>query len=79
MDSGGRGRAGQPVLIGRRAQPEMFVPDTAGDFFPVNQWAGGGGGVTQNIYTSSPITPRSARQIELEAARRQRTAIARLA
>jgi hypothetical protein len=79
-DEGGRGRRGQPVLIGRRVQPEMFVPDGPGEFFPAEQWMGrSGGGVTQNIYTSSPITPRSARQIELEAARRQRMAVARLA
>jgi hypothetical protein len=78
-DEGGRGKGGQAVLIGRRAQPEMFVPDGPGEFYPVNQWAGGGGGVTQNIYTSAPITPRSARQTQLEAARAQRIAVARLA
>lgn len=79
-DSGGRGRRGEPVMIGRRAQPEMFVPDTAGDFYPFDQWSGGGGGrgVVQNIYTDGPVTQRSARQLELEAARRQRIATSRL-
>ncbi len=79
-DSGGRGTAGQAVMIGRGAQPEMFVPDTSGEFYPAGSWPGGGGQrVTQNIYTSSPITPRSARQLALEAGRQQRVAAARLA
>lgn len=38
-DSGGRGKAGQPYLIGTGAQPELFVPDSAGSFYP----RGGGG------------------------------------
>lgn len=75
MDSGGHAMAGTPVAIGRGAQPELFVPDTDGTFYPNGTW--GGGGVTQNIYTSSPITQRSARQLELEAARAQRLATAR--
>lgn len=78
-DSGGRGRKGEAVMIGRGAQPEMFVPDGPGEFFPKGSWPGGGGGhVTQNIYTSSPITQRSARQLALESARQQRVATARL-
>lgn len=77
-DQGGRGQAGVPVMIGSGAQPELFVPDSAGEFYPRGSYGGGGGAVTQNIYTSSPITQRSARQIELEAAKRQRIATARL-
>lgn len=33
-DSGGYGEAGQVYLIGRGAQPEMFVPNTSGTFVP---------------------------------------------
>jgi hypothetical protein len=33
-DSGGRGVAGQPYMIGRGAQPEIFIPDSAGTFIP---------------------------------------------
>lgn len=77
-DGGGRGRAGQAYLIGTRAQPEMFVPDSAGEFVPAGAWAGGGQRVTQNIYVQGRVDQRSARQLELEAARRQNTARARL-
>jgi polyhydroxyalkanoate synthesis regulator phasin len=34
MDQGGRGQAGKAYLIGTGAQPEMFVPDSAGTFIP---------------------------------------------
>lgn len=77
-DGGGRGRAGQAYLIGTGAQPEMFVPDSAGEFVPAAAWAGGGQRVTQNIYVQGRVDQRSARQLELEAARRQNTARARL-
>ena len=33
-DFGGPGTAGMPYLIGRRAQPELFVPNSAGQFYP---------------------------------------------
>lgn len=33
-DSGGRGYAGTPYLIGRGAQPELFVPGANGTFIP---------------------------------------------
>lgn len=33
-DSGGMGQAGQPYLIGAGAQPELFVPSSAGRFYP---------------------------------------------
>jgi hypothetical protein len=77
-DHGGRGRPGEVVAIGRGAQPELFVPDTTGDFYPAQQWMGGGAKITQNIYTQGPMTQRSARQLQVEAARNQRTATARL-
>lgn len=33
-DRGGRGAAGQPVMIGKGAQPELFIPDSAGTYIP---------------------------------------------
>lgn len=79
-DSGGRGRKGMAYAIGTGAQPEMFVPDTDGTFYPRDQWATAGGmaGVTQNIYVEGRPDPRTARQMEIEAARRQRAASSRL-
>jgi hypothetical protein len=78
-DQGGRGRKGQAYLIGRGAQPELFVPDTAGEFIPAGAWAGSGGQkLTQNIYVQGRVDQRSARQLELEASRRQRSASMRL-
>jgi TP901 family phage tail tape measure protein len=41
-DRGGFGQAGQPVMIGTGAQPELFVPSTSGNFFPAGQLGGGG-------------------------------------
>lgn len=38
-DKGGRGRARHPYLIGVGAQPELFVPDTAGTFYPRGQYS----------------------------------------
>jgi hypothetical protein len=40
-DSGGRGAAGQPYMIGRGAQPEVFIPDSAGTFIPNADQMGG--------------------------------------
>ncbi len=51
-DNGGTARPGQPVMIGRGAQPELFVPTTSGQFIPRQQLAGlGGGGGGVNIGT----------------------------
>lgn len=33
-DSGGRGVPGEPYVIGRGAQPEIFIPDSTGTFIP---------------------------------------------
>lgn len=41
MDKGGRGAAGQPYMIGRGAQPEVFIPDSAGTFIPNADQMGG--------------------------------------
>jgi hypothetical protein len=49
-DSGGRGYPGMAYAIGTGAQPEVFVPDTPGTFYPRGRdmQPGGGGGVTVN-------------------------------
>lgn len=79
-DSGGRGRKGQAYKIGIGAQPETFVPDEDGTFYPRNQMqmAGGAAGVTQNIYVQGRPDPRTARQMQIEAQRQQRAASSRL-
>jgi uncharacterized protein YoxC len=40
-DLGGRGAAGKAYMIGRGAQPEMFIPDSAGTFIPNADKMGG--------------------------------------
>lgn len=42
-DIGGRGSPGQAVVIGRGAQPEVFIPDQPGTFYPNAGVASGGG------------------------------------
>jgi hypothetical protein len=74
-DTGGRAYPGRPHFIGTSAQPEVFVPDTAGDFFPVDQWLGmGGARINQNIYLQGSTDPRTPRQIALATERQQRIA-----
>jgi TP901 family phage tail tape measure protein len=55
-DSGGSGMAGEPYLIGRGAQPELFVPNSNGSFYPnADQMSqGGGAGNTYNITVNNP-------------------------
>lgn len=77
MDSGGRGKPGVAYAIGTGAQPEVFVPDQPGTFYPRGEGMGGNK-LTQNIYVQGQVNQRSARQLELEALRRQRVANARL-
>jgi hypothetical protein len=48
-DSGGPGSAGQPYLIGRGAQPELFVPRSAGTFYPRGTYGGQNFNVTVNV------------------------------
>lgn len=43
-DFGGSGQAGTPYMIGRGAQPELFIPRTNGTFVPNADQMGGGGG-----------------------------------
>lgn len=45
-DSGGQGIAGMPYLIGAGAQPELFIPQTNGQFIPnADELMGGGKGI----------------------------------
>ena len=55
-DSGGMGMAGMAYMIGRGAQPELFVPQTNGQFIPNADKMMGGGGDTYNINITPPTT-----------------------
>lgn len=80
-DSGGRGYPGVAYAIGTGAQPERFVPDQPGTFVPADKWEQQGpraASVTQYISVQGRSDLRTARQMQIEAARRQRTASARL-
>lgn len=56
-DHGGTvGKVGDPVLIGTGAQPELFVPTTAGTFFPKQQLGGSGGGTSNVFNITSNVT-----------------------
>lgn len=48
-DSGGNARPGQPYYIGKGAQPELFIPDSAGTFIPNADKLGGGASTSINI------------------------------
>lgn len=48
-DSGGFGAADMAYLIGKGAQPEMFMPHTSGTFIPNADKLFGGGGDTYNV------------------------------
>lgn len=59
-DTGGFGVPGVPYLIGTRAQPELFIPDSPGQFYPRGQYslvseAAGGGAVINNTYWEGAI------------------------
>lgn len=77
-DGGGRGQPGMAYAIGTGAQPEVYVPDQPGTFYPRGEMGGAGGNITQNINVSGRPDQRTARQIQIEAARQQRVATARL-
>jgi hypothetical protein len=53
-DSGGRGTPGQPYLIGQKAQPEIFIPDSAGTFIPNADELGGGSNFNITIDARDP-------------------------
>lgn len=74
MDTGGRGTPGTAYLIGKGAQPEMFVPDRPGKFIPNADDLFGGSHVTQNIYVTGQVDQRTGRQLAMETTRRQRQA-----
>lgn len=71
---GGPVAAGTPYLVGERG-PEMFVPNHTGTIVPRNKLAGGT--VNQVINVTGTVDNRTARQIQVEAARQQRIATAR--
>lgn len=52
-DSGGPAEAGQAYLIGRGAQPEMFIPKSDGYFVPNADKLSGGAINTTNIYLTA--------------------------
>lgn len=56
MDEGGKGLADVPYFIGRGAQPELFVPDSPGTFYPRGQYPEEllNGGDTYQIYVEVP-------------------------
>lgn len=54
-DSGGPGMAGASYLIGTGAQPELFVPNTAGRFFPAGSYGGPTFNVAVNVDARSDI------------------------
>jgi hypothetical protein len=66
MDSGGRGRRGEPVFIGTGAQPELFVPDRPGTFTPAG--AGAGGVVVHNAFNIQAPMGSVSRQTEMQIA-----------
>jgi len=51
-DSGGSGSAGTPYMIGKGAQPELFIPDSNGTFIPNADKLGGG--TTYNVVVNNP-------------------------
>lgn len=51
-DIGGSVEAGKPVLIGRGAQPELFIPSTSGTMIPN---AGSGGTTTINLVVDGRV------------------------
>lgn len=66
MDKGGRGLANMPYFIGRGAQPELFMPDSAGTFYPRGSYPEDLlGGDTYHIYVDvPPILLKQEPQIE---------------
>lgn len=69
MDAGGRGQPGVAYAIGTGAQPEVYVPDTAGTFMPADKWGNGGQGKTinNNFYLPSNDPPSRRTQDQIAA------------
>jgi hypothetical protein len=64
-DSGGTGIAGQPYLIGKGAQPELFIPQTNGAFYP--NAGGRGGSPSVTVIVTGNNVGGAVSQSELEA------------
>lgn len=52
-DTGGWRSGGEPQMIGTGAQPELFIPDRSGTFYPRDEWMGKS---ESNFYITVPIT-----------------------
>lgn len=80
----GGGRAtGGPVSSGtlyriNEREPEFFRPNVGGQVIPLSKMGNAGGNVTQNIMVQGRSDLRTARQMQIEAARQQRISSARL-
>lgn len=75
--SGGPVNAGTLYRINER-EPEFFRPNTGGQVVPLSKMPSAGGArVTQNIMVQGRSDLRTARQMQIEAARQQRIASAR--
>jgi hypothetical protein len=75
---GGPVSAGTMYRVNER-EPEFFKPNVGGRVVPLSKMPEGGGlRVTQNINVQGTPTTRTATQLQVEAARRQRIATARL-
>lgn len=80
---GGARALGGPVSAGKlyrinEREPELFRPNTGGQVIPLSKMGSAGGNVTQNIMVQGRADLRTARQMQIEAARQQRIATARL-
>lgn len=68
-DRGGHGSPGMAYAIGTGAQPELFVPSTAGEFYPAGEW----GGTVNNYFTiqapQGTVSRQTQSQIAAAAAR----------
>lgn len=67
-DMGGRGEAGQAYAIGTGAQPEVFIPDSAGTFIPnIDQVLAGAGG-QQIVFEPGSVVIQANNPAEVEGA-----------
>lgn len=53
QDTGGYVTGNRPVLIGVRAQPELFIPSGPGNFYPAGQYAVGGSDGNQYVFNGA--------------------------
>lgn len=80
-DTGGWRPGGEPLMIGTGAQPEMFVPDRSGTFYPRDEWMGGKGDTYNiNVPIQAPagtVDRRTQQNVAAEVSRSLRSASAR--